>query len=323
MYVSRKYSHITNKKKYSKTASSPTKPCPRPSSSVKERTVSQVMMGHLVEVAMRAARRLRNCRRCHLLWRLKPHRVLVCRLHRRSNRRVETCHHSWRHKLQIFQPHSTRSRLQVSRRVRPLASRRARSILTSAIALRSRENVWSTPKPPLVSPLTNRHKFHSSWGSLIQALFQQRFRCWSARLNARLNRFMVNYDIIRVLKNHVGYKSWDEVSITEREYCFKNYSPKSGLPMWNTVQENYAWDKILRVWIFFRIVGGDYIDASKYSGSEYFILLFVNRVELFFKWGMSMFHFELFVVMEKYILCGAYDLLLEMWFQGCASSSCC
>jgi hypothetical protein len=51
---------------------------------------------------------------------------------------------------------------------------------------------------------------------------------------------MVDYDIIRVLKNHVGYKSWDEVSITEREYCFKNYNPKSGLPMWNTVQENYA-----------------------------------------------------------------------------------
>ena len=55
-----------------------------------------------------------------------------------------------------------------------------------------------------------------------------------------LNRFMVDYDIIRVLKNHVGYKSWDEVSSTEREYCFKNYSPKSGLPMWNTIQENYA-----------------------------------------------------------------------------------
>jgi hypothetical protein len=71
----------------------------------------------------------------------------------------------------------------------------------------------------------------------IDAQFQGGF---TIKTNARLNRFMVNYDIIRVLKNHVGYKSWDEVSITEREYCFKNYSPKSGLPMWNTVQENYA-----------------------------------------------------------------------------------
>ncbi len=133
------------------------------------------MMGNLVEVAMREAWRRRNCRRCHLLWRLKPHPVLVCRLHRRSNRCLESCRHSWRHKLQIFQPHSTPSRLQVSRRVRPLASRRARSILTSAIALRSRDNVWSTPKPPLVSPLINRHKFHSSWGSLNKALFNSIF----------------------------------------------------------------------------------------------------------------------------------------------------
>jgi hypothetical protein len=55
--------------------------------------------------------------------------------------------------------------------------------------------------------------------------------------------------------------------------------------MWNTDQENYAWVKILRVWIFWLILAGDSswygkkIDASKYSGSEYFILMFVNRVE--------------------------------------------
>ena len=71
----------------------------------------------------------------------------------------------------------------------------------------------------------------------IDAQFQGGF---TINTNARLNRYMVDYDIIRVLKNHVGYKSWDEVSTTEREYCFKNYSPKSGLPMWNTIQENYA-----------------------------------------------------------------------------------
>ena len=70
----------------------------------------------------------------------------------------------------------------------------------------------------------------------IDAQFQGGF---TIKTNARLNRFMVNYDIIRVLKNHVGYKSWDEVSMTEREYCFKNYSPQSG-PMWNTVEEKYA-----------------------------------------------------------------------------------
>jgi len=34
--------------------------------------------------------------------------------------------------------------------------------------------------------------------------------------NANLNRFMVDYDIIRVLKNHVGYKCWDDVPGLEK-----------------------------------------------------------------------------------------------------------
>ena len=172
-------------------------------------------MGHLVEVALRAARRRRNSRRCHLLWRLKPNRVVVCRLHRCSNRRLEICRHSWRrHNVQICQPHYTPSRLQVSRRVRPLASRRARSILTSAIALRSRTNVWSTPQPLLVSPLINRHKFHSSWGSLNQALFQQRFRCWLARLEDLLLCFFFHC--------HQKKKNW--------------------------LNNSYAWSMILSLW---------------------------------------------------------------------------
>jgi hypothetical protein len=50
---------------------------------------------------------------------------------------------------------------------------------------------------------------------------------------------MVDYGIISVLKDHVGYKSWDDVSISERSYCFKNYTSKTSLPMWNTVQEKY------------------------------------------------------------------------------------
>jgi hypothetical protein len=56
---------------------------------------------------------------------------------------------------------------------------------------------------------------------------------------AWLNHFMVDYDIIRVLKNHVGYKSWDDVPTNERGYCYKNYTSKTSLPMWNTIQENY------------------------------------------------------------------------------------
>jgi hypothetical protein len=57
--------------------------------------------------------------------------------------------------------------------------------------------------------------------------------------HAWLNRFMVDYDIISVLKTHVGYQSWDDVPITERSYCYKNSTSKTSLPMWNTVQENF------------------------------------------------------------------------------------
>jgi hypothetical protein len=48
--------------------------------------------------------------------------------------------------------------------------------------------------------------------------------------NVWLNHFMVDYDIIRVLQNHVGYKSWDEVPTTEREYCFKTTLQKQAFP---------------------------------------------------------------------------------------------
>jgi hypothetical protein len=50
----------------------------------------------------------------------------------------------------------------------------------------------------------------------IDAQFQGGF---TINTNARLNRFMVNYDIIRVLKNHVGYKSWDDVPASEHNPC--------------------------------------------------------------------------------------------------------
>ncbi len=106
--------------------------------------------------------------------------------------------------------------------------------------------------------------------------------------NAWLNRFMVDYDIIRVLKNHVGYKSLDDVSTTEREYCFKNYSSKSSLPMWNTVQENYAWVKIIIIWIFWLIVLVTKADMKKKQLTHQntqdlniFCCCFVNQVEWF------------------------------------------
>ncbi len=36
-----------------------------------------------------------------------------------------------------------------------------------------------------------------------------------------LNHFMVDYDIIRILKDYVGYTSWFDVPLSERGYCYR------------------------------------------------------------------------------------------------------
>ncbi len=85
----------------------------------------------------------------------------------------------------------------------------------------------------------SKYSYRSAEESLTNDIDTHFHGGFSINTNAWLNRFMVDYDIIRVLKNHVGYESWDDVPTTEREYCCKNYTSKTSLPMWNTVQENY------------------------------------------------------------------------------------
>ncbi len=54
-----------------------------------------------------------------------------------------------------------------------------------------------------------------------------------------LDHFMVDYDIIRILKDYVGYTSWSEVSISERGYCYHVYILKTSLPEWHIEEEKY------------------------------------------------------------------------------------
>jgi hypothetical protein len=54
-----------------------------------------------------------------------------------------------------------------------------------------------------------------------------------------LNRCMVDYDIIPFLKDYVGYTSWSDVSIKQRELCYQNYNNKSNLPEWNIQREKF------------------------------------------------------------------------------------
>ncbi len=48
----------------------------------------------------------------------------------------------------------------------------------------------------------------------------------------RLNRWMVDYDFIRILKCYVGYSSWTDVPTKQRELCYKNYNQNVTLPEW-------------------------------------------------------------------------------------------
>jgi hypothetical protein len=54
-----------------------------------------------------------------------------------------------------------------------------------------------------------------------------------------LNRFMVDYDIIRILKEYVGYTSWSDVPMIEQGYCFRGYNNKTVLPEWDVEEEKY------------------------------------------------------------------------------------
>ncbi len=54
-----------------------------------------------------------------------------------------------------------------------------------------------------------------------------------------LNHWMVDYDIIRILKCYVGYSSWTDVPTKQRELCYNNYNQNMSLPEWDVAQERY------------------------------------------------------------------------------------
>jgi hypothetical protein len=62
---------------------------------------------------------------------------------------------------------------------------------------------------------------------------------YNLKVHSHLNQFMVDYNIISILENNMGYSSWSELSEVERAICFKNYSSKIALPDWNTEEETY------------------------------------------------------------------------------------
>jgi hypothetical protein len=57
--------------------------------------------------------------------------------------------------------------------------------------------------------------------------------------NDTLNHFLVDFDIICILKNHIGYNSWSNGPMDQRELCYRGYNLKNTLPDWNVEQEGY------------------------------------------------------------------------------------
>jgi hypothetical protein len=45
--------------------------------------------------------------------------------------------------------------------------------------------------------------------------------------NDSLNHFLVDFDIICNLKNHIGYNSWSDVSMDQRELYYRGYNQKN------------------------------------------------------------------------------------------------
>jgi hypothetical protein len=56
---------------------------------------------------------------------------------------------------------------------------------------------------------------------------------YSISSNDWLNHFMVDYGIIHILKDYVGYTSWSDVPLSERGYCYRGYNAKTVLPEWH------------------------------------------------------------------------------------------
>jgi hypothetical protein len=54
-----------------------------------------------------------------------------------------------------------------------------------------------------------------------------------------LNHWMVDYHIICILKDYVGYSSWTDVPSKQRELCYRNYNQNVTLHEWDIEQERY------------------------------------------------------------------------------------
>jgi hypothetical protein len=63
---------------------------------------------------------------------------------------------------------------------------------------------------------------------------------YSLKLNTYLNHYMVDYNIVCVLKEEMGFRSWYDLSELELSFCFRKHTSKNNLPDWNIEEEKIS-----------------------------------------------------------------------------------
>ena len=57
--------------------------------------------------------------------------------------------------------------------------------------------------------------------------------------NDSLDRYMVDYDIIRILKDYVGCSKWEDIRMKDMKKCYRDFNNEFSLPEWDTQQERF------------------------------------------------------------------------------------
>jgi hypothetical protein len=57
--------------------------------------------------------------------------------------------------------------------------------------------------------------------------------------NDSLDRYMVDYDIIRILKYYAGCSKWEGIHETDMKKCYRNFNNEFSLPRWDIQQESF------------------------------------------------------------------------------------
>lgn len=63
---------------------------------------------------------------------------------------------------------------------------------------------------------------------------------YSLKWGDNLNRCLVDYDIVRILKFYIRYSSWSDVPTDQKKLCYRDFQNDSELPNWNTQEERYT-----------------------------------------------------------------------------------